>query len=358
MKTEEETSHDTGPTPIEASTTSTELEQQASPPSISSRPPSPARTSRPLAHELALMVLRAASGSSASGSSPSLLPAGWSWRTWRVVQRTGSPTSGQGWRDSDTRAYRSRLRQATVELRTGEPESSSWPTLTTARNLLSPSMEKWPAHRRLLPTLTAESYGSTNNGTRDGSTSYLTAGTESLETMARKGRLNEARVERALLPTLTASSATRGTAMRGQNAQGGPSLQEAIEMGMTVPTLTKSEATRGSQQTYARGNPTLTGMARSLSPTLCARDAKGPGPGHTKGGDDLPKKAGGHLSPEFCEWFMGYPIGWTEVETGPSPRRNLRKERRRQEAKRQAQGSESSGSGTPSSRTKRKSSAT
>lgn len=232
------------------------------------------------------------------------------------------------------RAYRSRLRQATVELRTVEPESLSLPTLTTARNMLSPSMQKWPAHKRLFPTLTAESYGSTNNSTRDGSTEYLTKGTPSLERMAKLGRIRE----EDLLPTLTASSATRGAAVQSPKAQGGPSLQEAL-----LPTLTASEAKRGSQQYYARGNPTLTG---ALSPTLCARDHKGPGPKHTKGGDDLPRTAGGHLSPTFCEWFMGYPIGWTDMgmKLVRSPLRRRAKESR--------------GSATRSSRTKPKSSAT
>lgn len=263
------------------------------------------------------------------------------------------------------RAYRSRLLQATQALRTDDDESSLSPTLTTGRNLLSPSMQRWKAHRafrRLLPTLTAQSYGSTNNGTRDGEREYLTKGTPSLEVMAKRGK-----VEAVLLPTLTASSATRGKAVRGKNAQGGPSLQEALILDQRermllgllpipttpeaeqrgnqtssalLPTLTASEAKRGSQQYYPRGNPTLTG---ALMPTLCARDSKGPGPSHTKSGVDLPQKAGGHLSPEFCEWFMGYPQSWTALnDCGPSPRRRERG---------------SSGSVTRSSPRKRKSSA-
>ncbi len=179
------------------------------------------------------------------------------------------------------RAYRSRLRQAIAARGIGADASSLLPTPTTANNLLAPYMQRWPAHRRLLPTLTAQSYGSTNNGTRDGKKSYKTKGTLSLEAMAKKG---------TLLPTLTASSATRGKAMRGKNAQGGPSLQEAL--------------------------------SPILMPTLCARDEKGPGPRHTKGGDDLPRRAGGHLSPTFCEWYMGYPRDWSALsDAGPSPRR-------------------------------------
>jgi hypothetical protein len=193
--------------------------------------------------------------------------------------------------------------------------------------MLSPSMQKWPAHRRLLPTLTAQDYGSTNNGSRDGQSSYATAGTPSLETMARAGKPSPTRVEWALVPTLL-------TNMGSYNQKYGERILTLLGMaqnGTLLPTLTKSEAKRGNQQHYARGNPTLT------MPTLTARDSKGPGPKHTQGGDDLPTKAGGHLSPTFCEWFMGYPAGWVVVKDAPDGK--------------------SSGSATRSSRTKRKSSA-
>jgi hypothetical protein len=80
------------------------------------------------------------------------------------------------------------LRQAIVERFTSAPASSSLPTLTTApRNMFSPSMQKWPAHRairarlptlmashpeglrdregyKLFPTLTATSYGTNRGG--------------------------------------------------------------------------------------------------------------------------------------------------------------------------------------------------
>ena len=59
-----------------------------------------------------------------------------------------------------------------------------------------------------------------------------------------------------------------------------------------------------------------------LLPTLTRRDDKGPGPKHTKGGRDLPQEIGGHLSANWCRWFMGFPVGWLDVddenESGPS----------------------------------------
>jgi hypothetical protein len=288
-----------------------------------------------------------------------------------VVLETGSPTSGKGWRGSATRAYRYRLLQATAGRPTEGAESSSLPTLTTRNNLLSPSMQKHPAHRRLYPTLTAESYGSTNNGTRDGSREYLTEGTPSLERMAKQGKIRE----EDLLPTLTAADAQRSIqrpgyeslalmaqqellptlmAQRGHhNTKGGKvtlTLDGMAKEGL-LPTLTASSATRGRamRSPKAQGGPSLQealAQPNSLSPTLYSRDNKGPGPKHTKGGDDLARAAGGHLSPTFCEWYMGYPIGWTDMGTVP----------RKKKSPRRAKGSR--GSVIPSSPTKPKSSAT
>jgi hypothetical protein len=70
------------------------------------------------------------------------------------------------------------------ELRTSAPACSLLPTLTKSGNMLAPSMQKWPAHRnllptlmkshpeglrdrkgyKLLPTLTAQSYGTNQGG--------------------------------------------------------------------------------------------------------------------------------------------------------------------------------------------------
>jgi hypothetical protein len=40
----------------------------------------------------------------------------------------------------------------------------------------------------------------------------------------------------------------------------------------------------------------------------------GPGSSGRDGGDNLRTAAGGSLNPEFVEWLMGFPIGWTEVD--------------------------------------------
>lgn len=194
----------------------------------SSAAASPARTCQPPARVLACKVLAAAFGSSLSGSSASSnLSGSWS-RTWRLALRSGWTLSAADWNGSAMRAFRSRLRQLTLGHRTDASVSSLWPALTTARNLLSPAIAKWPAHRAL---------------------------------------------RAVMLPTLLAQDCWR-----------------------------PAERTR-------QGSPSL----RNLLPTLCSRDAKGIGPMHTKGGQDLPRTLGGNLNADWCRWYMGFPPGWLDV---------------------------------------------
>ena len=44
------------------------------------------------------------------------------------------------------------------------------------------------------------------------------------------------------------------------------------------------------------------GVLRAMLPTLCSRDAKGIGPEHTQGGQDLPRTLGGNLNADWCRW--------------------------------------------------------
>lgn len=53
--------------------------------------------------------------------------------------------------------------------------------------------------------------------------------------------------------------------------------------------------------------------------TLAARDYRFPNAvpysqrGGGKKGEQLPNAVGGALNPRWAEWFMGLPIGWTDV---------------------------------------------
>jgi hypothetical protein len=72
------------------------------------------------------------------------------------------------------------------------------------------------------------------------------------------------------------------------------------------------------EKAIARGyNPNLAEYVAANSepklwPTPTARDWKGASGRAYKGeAKDLPSEAGGSLNPEFVEWLMGYPVGYT-----------------------------------------------
>lgn len=51
----------------------------------------------------------------------------------------------------------------------------------------------------------------------------------------------------------------------------------------------------------------------SLWPTPRAQSANGSGPSRIGHKADLQTVVGGPLNPEWVEWLMGFPIGWTEL---------------------------------------------
>jgi hypothetical protein len=145
---------------------------------------SPAPTYPAQAKARALLEAALGSGLSLPGLSPRFVPPGlWS-KMSRPERSGGWIRSWPGWNSSTMRRYRSLCRRKMLELHTCVGEFLSLPTPTTAGNMLSPSMQKWPAHRRLL-TPSANDYGS-NRGGIAGRTGKVR---ESLETMVRNGRL-------------------------------------------------------------------------------------------------------------------------------------------------------------------------
>lgn len=247
-------------------------ENQTSLPWISSAAVSPARISPPQARARALLAHAQACGVSSLAFLASFNLGGLSWKTLPVVLENGSTRSCLSWNGLAMRAYRFRSQRAMSALPTDERESSLLPTLTVAGNYnrKGASANSGDGLRTaLLPTLTVTQYGSNKGGAsgRNG------VDRPSLETLAKRGTL----------PTLTASAADRSLSGSGANAQGGPNLAETLR--------------------------------KRLIPTMTTRDEKGPGPASkSRGGRDLPGTLGGHLNPNWCLWFMGFPEGWLDVD--------------------------------------------
>lgn len=98
-------------------------------------------------------------------------------------------------------------------------------------------------------------------------------------------------------------------------------LEQSIQEidGGYLPTLTATEGGwNKSQGANAIARPTLSTMVRkNLFPTLKARDGKDNGKSPSEARRNTPSLAhnvGGQLNPTWCEWFMGYPLGWSELK--------------------------------------------
>jgi hypothetical protein len=152
------------------------------PESISSAEDSRARMCHPREIALGLMDAARASGVSSLVSSRKSAPSGSSSRTSQAEQSSGSTLWCATWGSLAMRAFRSRCQRLESERRTYANASSLWPTPTASAadkggrgellhaakagdpnhrrgllptpigNMLAPSMQKWPAHQRLLAT--------------------------------------------------------------------------------------------------------------------------------------------------------------------------------------------------------------
>lgn len=143
----------------------------------------------------------------------------------------------------------------------------------------------------LLPTVTATTYGSTNNGTRGDGTTFNTAGTPSLDTMSRRG----------LLPTPQAMDYDKPRRGPGSIARGGGmKLLDALEKWGMVPSPGANDHRSG----------------KGFDPS---------GRGHSP---QLRHLTGGLLNPAWVLWLMGFPAehlrsGLSEMQSSRrSPKRS------------------------------------
>ena len=141
--------------------------------------------------------------------------------------------------------------------------------------------------------------------------------------------------EFSLLPTLTDPSKGGGSSRSGDRINETPSLQGMARKGL-LPTLTVTDSGTGrfnkSASPNAANRPTLAMAARmGLLPTLKSRDYR---TGSHLDSDKMQKKSngtwhspdlndvlapGGQLNPTWCEWLIGFPPGWTDLEHSAMP---------------------------------------
>jgi len=82
---------------------------------------------------------------------------------------------------------------------------------------------------------------------------------------------------------------------------------------------------QGKPHSKNTGAPIQTALADAVDlwPTPNSRDHKGaPGRGcQARGGhqSSLPAEVGGSLNPQFVEWLMGFPIGYTDLGHSETP---------------------------------------
>lgn len=123
--------------------------------------------------------------------------------------------------------------------------------------------------------------------------------------------------EPGIMPSMTASLAEKKGADYGRKKRAGggrgPDLQTFCIM---YPTLTANMGERGGRgDLHAimkwQANRHM-GKRKSLA-VLAARDFRSP---NRNGNfeDQLPNQIGGTLNPTWCEWYQGFPTGWSELE--------------------------------------------
>ncbi len=179
-----------------------------------------------------------------------------------------------------------RMSQASL-LGTDTLYSGTWPRSGSMRNGECFPRPRLARHTSgadsssLLPTPSATGFGTSQNGQRADGSTFKGAGKPSLETMARRG----------LLPTPTVGD-SKGSGSRNTS-------QSKAHTGVSLTDWVRQDGGRG-----------------RLLPTPTARDYKGRSPrAEAHQGYCLPSALGQTtrcLNPQFTEWMMGWPIGWTD----------------------------------------------
>jgi hypothetical protein len=239
-------------------------------PSMSSAGGSRARTFRSLANELASKVRDLVFGRNTHASLASYDPASSSWKTSQACLVSGWEEFSETFPRSGLMLSGTVYQLAPSAPLTDAIEYGSLPTPTAKANMMAPSMQKWPAHRNLLPTPTSRDW-------KDGTA-------QACQNVPVNGLLGRAV---HLWPTPHASCST-GAGSQGRD--GGLNLQTAVQMWPTPTSL--SPAKDGNNE--AGNSCGLVAIRKRIQ-------------------DENPE-ATGSLNPEFVEWLMGFPLEWTVLD--------------------------------------------
>lgn len=114
----------------------------------------------------------------------------------------------------------------------------------------------------------------------------------------------------SLLPTPTMQNSKHGAATDWEH-ENRPGHLHVMATRLLIPT----PRTEGFDAGRHRGaTDSLHSWAKALLPTPTHRDHKsGTGADHGTHSPPLSSVMGGTLNPEFVEWMMGYPEGWTDL---------------------------------------------
>lgn len=129
-----------------------------------------------------------------------------------------------------------------------------------------------------------------------------------------------------LLPTMTAFEAEGGN-LTGKEFTGTRHAMKLTQEVRMWPTPSASDCGRTAINPHLTRNGTIRHIGKNgtqsyarldavaaMFPTPKANCWTGPSdPAGRQGSEDLQTMAGGQLNPDWVEWLMGFPIGWTEV---------------------------------------------
>lgn len=290
-----------------------------------------------------LKTTRGGSGRRSLESLPMFDRDSFSWRTspglWGSTEEPPSETSSLTWPVSGSMLNGTISPRSTSALLTYAIASSSGHGALDDRSVRSRSRE-----RPTLPTATAsDARGSRRSTARTGEwssnpgTTLLDAalGLDGVESIARIGPRQHRR-RRTPYPTPVAADANGGRRSKGRLRPDEGGLEATILR--TWPTPTAKLATAGAVELDrpGHGGPDLFSAVRAdlgleaaesddpgLWPTATTRDWKDTGDSIANGTVDErgllgravgPSKAEGALAPDWVEWLMGFPIGWTNLD--------------------------------------------